>query len=134
MNLKKHLTTKNIAGLIAVILLAAIASYMFRQKESKLQEHGKYKVATVIDYGQVQGTSLLEYSYSFDDQDYTSTSPMRKKKQIGDKVFIIFLPWEPTFTRVFYDIPLPDSLATFKGTWQKLPVPYDQADYDVEFE
>ncbi|WP_435578439.1 hypothetical protein [Gilvibacter sp.] len=134
MNLKKHLTTKNITGLVAVILFAAIASYMFRQKESKLHEHGKYKVATVIDYERVQGTRLLEFRYSFDGQDYTAASPMRKKKQIGDKVFIIFLPWEPTFTRVFYDIPVPDSLATFTGTWQELPVPYDQADYDMEFE
>ena len=94
-------------------------------KYSKLlDKEGFYTIATVTDIKGAKSGRYVKVTFYYEGKQYETESRNENipLSWIGEKIFIKFLPSEPTQAEYFENIEVPDSLIKLPPTiWTELP-------------
>ncbi|OIQ21171.1 hypothetical protein [Lacinutrix sp. MedPE-SW] len=134
MNFRKLLNSKDFIGVIAVVIFTIIAYFYFNDVDKKLLKNGRYKIGTIIETYAMKGGMACRYKYYVDGKEYIQSNYLNGSKLKTDKYFVIYLPTDPNKSKIFLDIPVTDTLADLNESWSKIPIEFDQKDFDKEFQ
>ena len=134
MNLKKVLKSKDFIGILAILLLTIIAYFYFNSIDKQLLKNGRYKIGTIVETYGMKGGKACRYKYYVNGKEYIQSNYLNGSKLKTDKYFIIYLPTNPNKSKIFLNIPVSDNLTDMNKSWSKIPIEFDQNDFDKEFE
>jgi hypothetical protein len=134
MDLKKVIGSKNFIGTLLVIILTTIAYFYFDKADKKLLKNGKYKIGIIIETFGMKGGKACRYKYYVDGKEYIQSNYLNGSELKTDKYFVIYLPTDPNKSKIFLDIPVTDTITDLNKSWTKIPIEFDQNDFDKEFE
>ena len=130
------LNKKDKIGIPIFLIFIIICLIINLKRDKKLLNEGKFTIATIDDIYAMKGGMTCKYTYSYNSITYTQNNYIgRSKPKESEKYFVTFLPDDPEVSTIFLEIKVPDSIYNKDEIfWSKIPIKYNQKDFDIEFE